>query len=226
MKLFCLSVAVITAALAAAASVASARNSVHKTSATSEVLTLDSYYPWNRHYTPPVASTFKVVSGKYDVATVSGTFSYYSAINYSAPQHPWNVVCGTPEPSSQYSGSLGGDGPVGFDAEFVFARPWRKQKCEAAHLPIRWGNFQMNSGSSWAHPNILGALPTAPTGNHTYSFAVVGNNKRVQFRLFDVLTRDNYGLVKISLAPATSSDCSSYVAFGFSSEGQCVTALS
>jgi hypothetical protein len=186
-------------------------------------LALDSYYGWNRNYTPPVSTSRSLAKHSYEVATVSGTFSYYSAINYYHPQWPWTVVCGTPAPSAQHPGSLGGDGPVGFDAEFLFSRPWRTKLCANAHLPAHWTNFQMNDGSGWAHPELLGTAPTGPVSNHTYSYAVSGHNDPIKFRLWDILTRDNYGLLKISLRPANTADCASYLAFGFASEKRCIT---
>jgi hypothetical protein len=191
-----------------------------------QTLSLDSYFGWDRHYTPPVATSLDLRRDHYAVATVSGTFSFYAALNYAVPQRPWTVVCGSPERSAQYQGSLGGDGPAGLDAEFIFARPWTAKECASAHLPIRWPNFQINDGTGWGHPKILGTLPIAPTTSHTYSFAAVGHNQRLRFRLSDIWTRDNYGLLKISLRPATTADCSSYQAFGFRSSSSCMGALS
>lgn len=174
-----------------------------------EQLTLDSYHPWNRSYTPPVATAHRAAANTYWVATVSGTFSYYSAIDYTHPQKPFRTVCGTPEPSAQHPGSLGGDGPVGFDAEFIFSRPAKatSQRCD---LPSHWPNFQANTGRGWHHPAVVGGTPATPTANHTYSFALVGDNAPLKFRLRDVYTRDNYGLLKISIHQATATDCSAF----------------
>jgi hypothetical protein len=188
-------------------------------------LTLDSYHAWNRHHTPPVSSSFKVAKGVYYVATVSGTFSYYSSARYTKPYAPWPIVCGTPSPAAQHQGSLGGDGPVGFDAQFIFSRPWKTKKCRARHLPVSWSNFQLNDGTGWAHPNILGPRLTAPTSDHTYSYAVAGHGKELKLRLNDVYTRDNYGLLDITFRPAAASDCASYAAFGFTSAAQCEETL-
>jgi hypothetical protein len=191
-----------------------------------EHLTLDSYHNWNRNYTPPVSSDNRLAANSHYVATVSGTFSYYASKDYSShPLAPWTIVCGTPNRSSMYPGSLGGYGPVGFDAEFVFSRPWTPKRCAKAHLPQRWPNFEANTGEGWSHPQILGALPTVPTSDHTYSFAIAGTGARVQFRLRDVWTRDNYGLLKISLRRATSADCTSFTAFGLADQASCGLAL-
>lgn len=187
-------------------------------------ISLDSYHAWRRHYTPPVSTPFQVRRGSYDVAIVDGSFSYYAAANYTVPQRPWKIVCGSPQPSAKYPGA-GGNGPVGFDAEFAFARPWSSRKCARAHLPQRWRNFQMNAGTGWHHPTLLGPPPSTPGSDHTYSYAVVGDNRTIQFRLKDVLTRDNYGVLKITVRPAAVSDCSSYASFGFASQSACIAVI-
>lgn len=99
-------------------------------------------------------------------------------------------MCGTPEAGPQYGGSRGGTGPVGFDAEFVFARPWTVKKCAEAQLPLHWINFQVNSGFGWSHPNLIGSLPPRrpPTTRTGTASSVVGDHKYAQFRLFDLLT--------------------------------------
>lgn len=188
-------------------------------------LKLDSFYPWSKPYTPPVSSPFTVAKHVYYVATVSGTFSYYAASRYTKPENPWPIVCGTAGTSTQYKGSLGGNGPVGLDAAFIFSRPWSSRNCRKHHLPIRWPNLQLNDGAGWAHPIMLGPWLTAPNSKHTYSYAVSGHGAQIQFRLDDVYTRDNYGLLKIALRPALASDCSSYQAFGFASAAKCATTL-
>lgn len=197
--------------------------------ATIDHFTLDSYHAWSRSYTPPATSSVKLKNALY-VATVQGTFSYYGAINYSDPQPPWTMLCGTPEPSPQFS-SAGGAGPVGFDSEFVFSRPWLPAPCAHAKLPVKWINFQMNPGTGvWAHPAVLNVgTPPEPTPSHLYEYALVGHKgHHVAFRLYDIDTRDNYGSLKISIREATASDCSGttrYTAFGFATEAECVSAV-
>ncbi|HLH14219.1 MAG TPA: hypothetical protein VKV16_05475, partial [Solirubrobacteraceae bacterium] len=158
------------------------------------------------------------------VAVVQGTFSYWKASNYTKPQRPWTKVCGTPEPAPQFS-SAGGSGPVGMDAEFVFARPWLPRLC--AKLPEHRSRLQMYTGAgAWAHPNALTPV-TAPSPDHLYEYAVVGEGRRVSFRLRDWYLRDNYGSLSITLRTASAADCagSKYRAFGAESEAQCVSEL-
>jgi len=191
-----------------------------------EHFTLDSYHAGGAKYTPPASSHTKLKSALY-VAFVQGTFSYYGAINYSDPQPPWSILCGTPALAPMFP-SAGGSGKVGFDAEYVFARPWTAPLCAKAKLPVKWINFQMYSGSgAWSHPTPLVAT-TAPTASHSYEYAIVGEKAHnVKFRLYDIDTRDNYGSLTISLRDATPADCSGtkYLAFGLSKESECLAGL-
>lgn len=184
-------------------------------------LTLDSYYGWSRDHTPPVSTSYILPRHARYVVTVSGTLSYYPAIDYSRPQPPWTMVCGAPDPATEFGGSRGGNGPVGFDAEFIFARPSRRRMCSRYPLPRHWSAFQVNAGTGWQHPGIVGTYPIAPSASHTYTYAIVGHGRRVQFRLYDVYTRDNYGILRIELRPAVVGDCTSYVALKFTSVANC-----
>ena len=189
---------------------------------------LDSYSASGAKHTPAARSVAKLHNGLY-VAIVQGTFSYYGAINYMAPQPPWTILCGTPEAAPQFS-SAGGSGRVGFDSEFIISRPWLPEPCAKAKLPVHWVNFQMNPGTGvWAHPMTLNlGSPPAPTPTHTYEYALVGKKgHHVGFRLYDLNTRDNYGSLKISLRAATESDCTGtkYAAFGLASEAECIADL-
>ena len=215
--------AVAAATLGLLPATASATPKIKATPQTAHIV-LDSYHAWNRHYTPPVSTPFKVPRHEYYVATTDGTFSYYAAVNYVHPKRPWKIVCGTPEPSAKYPGA-GGDGPVGFDSEFVFARPWKTKRCVRGNLPAHWRNFQMDNGSGWTHPALLGTAPTSPRSDHTYSYAVVGDSAKIRFRLLDRYVRDNYGALKITVRPATATDCASYSSFGFTSQAACVSAV-
>ncbi len=182
-------------------------------------LTLNSHYDWSRAYTPPVTTKTSYAKHTFYVATVSGTFSYYPSHEYTAPKSPWPIVCGTPISSAA--------GPVGFDAEFIFARPWTKKACHKHHLPMTWPNFQASTGDAdgWTHPTILGSWPTTPTANHTYSYVLKGDNKPFSFRLWDIDTKDNYGSLRIAVRQATATDCSAFWSFGFKSYAACTVKL-
>jgi hypothetical protein len=188
--------------------------------------TLDSYRAGGAKFTPAATSRISLQNGLY-VAVVQGTFSYYGAINYVVPQPPWTILCGTPEGAPQFS-SAGGAGPVGFDAEFVFARPWTTEMCSQAKLPVHWLNFQEKLGpGEWGHPATL-TPQSAPSPTHSYEYAVTGRKgKKAAFRLYDIDTRDNYGSLHISLRAATAADCTGtqYLAFGLASEAECLSEI-
>jgi hypothetical protein len=193
--------------------------------ATVDHFSLDSYHAWKKNHTPAAKSEVKLKNKLY-VAKVQGTFSYYGALNYVVPQAPWTELCGTPEASPEF-GSAGGSGQVGFDSEFIFARPWTSDACAEANLPVQWVNFQMKTGDGggWQHPSML-VEPLAPSADHSYEYAVVGQKgKRVGFRLFDIRTRDNYGTLMITIRTAKAADCAGYMAFGLSSEAECLTKI-
>ena len=130
-----------------------------------------------------------------------------------------------PEAAPEF-GSAGGSGKVGFDSEFILSRPWLPAPCANAKLPMKWINFQVNSGSGvWSHPVALGA-PTVPSPTHTYEYALpVGGGHHAAFRLYDIDTRDNYGSLKISISAATTANCTEFAAFGLASEAECITAV-
>ncbi len=186
--------------------------------------TLDSYHAGNSHATPPAVGAAKLVPGALYVFTVQGTLSYYSAINYVDPQPPWTVLCGTPEAAPQFA-SAGGAGEVGFDSEYVFARPWLPTPCAEEKLPMKWTNFQVHIGpGEWVHPTTL-VPTTGPSPTHSYEYAFVApKGRHLMVRLYDILTRDNYGSLRISTRLATTADCegTKYTAFKLSSEAECV----
>lgn len=188
------------------------------TTAPQDQLTLNSYFNWRKDYTPPVKTSQPLTAGEYYVATVSGTFSYYPAYLYVRHYSGWKTVCGAPASSPR--------GPVGMDAQFIFARPWTFRGCRHHSFPQPSTNFRASTDLvHWAHPAILQPL-SAPDSDHTYSYALVGAGHPAGFRLKDGDTRDNYGKLTIDVRVATASDCAGYQAFGFADAADCSAALS
>jgi len=87
--------------------------------------------------------------------------------------------------------------------------------------------LQVYTGAGfWSQPTDL--IPvTSPSPDHLYEYAIVGEGRRVSFRLRDWYLRDNYGSLSISLRAATPADCAGakYKAFGVESEAQCISEL-
>jgi hypothetical protein len=181
-------------------------------------LVLDAYSPTRDHFTPPVSSRATLASKHLYVATVRGSVSFYEAVDYVALQAPWHVMCGALQPAPMF-GSAGGSGPVGNDAEFIFALPLVGNTCVNTRLPRSYTNFQSNLGQGWKHPSVLSRqTPVKPSPSHTYEFALIGVGEPVSFRFLDPDTRDDYGSFRIYLRDAVPGDCAGrgYGAFGLS----------
>jgi hypothetical protein len=189
-------------------------------------LVLHAYQAGTSAATKPVTSRPRLAQHDLYVATVQGTLSYYAAIDYTAIQPPWEVMCGVPDGAPMFGGP-GGSGPVGNDAEFIFAQPTKLATCATEVFPRHWFNLQANLGAGWSHPKLLsaGAL-NAPTASHSYEYALVGRHKPASFRLTDPDTRDDYGSLHVSIRRADSGDCANqkYKAFHFSTPQACVAA--
>jgi hypothetical protein len=193
-------------------------------------VTLDTYEPNNDGFAGPVASKVLPDHSRW-VAVVQGTFSYYSPSLYvDHPARPFQVLCGTPD----FTGPLfpspdkPSNKPVGMDAEFQFARPSRRSRCQRYPLPGHWYNFQIKTAGTWSHIPDLGPGEVVPTADHTYSYPLVGYDRPAQFRLKDrPRTSDNYGELKIAIRPATNADCGDgdWKTFRFHSEERCERSL-
>ncbi len=186
-------------------------------------VSLSAYAPEGSAYAGPVSTGEALAKNKLYVAEVSGAISYYAQEMYSDPHGPWSIVCGTPLASTE--------GPLGADAEFIFARPWTSP-CPQ-QLPSHWSNFQLSTaGEDFLHPQALGGPFTTPTAGHEYSFPLVGSGVAPLFRLQDdpdghPSTADNYGALKIGVRLAVAADCTAggYTIFGEASEAACLAAL-
>jgi hypothetical protein len=169
-------------------------------------LKMDAYSPGlAAHSKRPQSPT--LTKGKLYVVTVQGTVSFYAAVDYLQIQKPFIAFCGKSQPAPLF-GSAGGAGPVSNDAEFIFAQPITTGTCNSEKLPIAYPNFQVNNGFGWGHPKLLSPKPVRrPTANHAYSFAIVGQGKRLGLELVDPDTRDDYGSFQITIRHAIGSDC-------------------
>lgn len=188
------------------------------------VVTLPAYAPNTTGYAGPVSTPEALPVGKIFVADVSGAVSYFAKEMYLHPSGEWDTVCGNPLPSSE--------GPLGADAEFLFARPWTAP-CPQ-ELPAHWINFELSTGSSaYDHPVPIGGPFTGPTPGHQYAYALVGDGGPAMFRLKDMpgghpATADNYGALTIRVRDAVAADCAGtgYMLFSEPNEAACVTAAS
>jgi hypothetical protein len=170
-------------------------------------LVLDSYEPNNDGFAGPVKSAVLQWGTKW-VAEVQGTVSYYSPESWS-PVLP-KVLCGVPDWNGPMfpSPDRPSNKPVGMDAAFIFARPSSRAGCRWNPSPAHWPNFEISRGMGFDNRTVLGVPVSQPTLDHKYSYPIIGIGKAAQFRLKDrPRTSDNFGLLKITIRPATPADC-------------------
>jgi hypothetical protein len=177
--------------------------------ATAETLTLD------LHHGTTVKTEERLELDTWYVATVQGTASFHFAGTWSHPERIFNktgkkkkaTVCGTPEPAPMFASPGTTSGPVGFDAETLFARPVPVSTCTNEPAPRPTRRFQLNEGARWHHLSSLSGRFSTPRPDHAYSYALLGRDHKLSFRVRDNPSYDNYGQLKITLRPAVATDC-------------------
>jgi hypothetical protein len=215
--------AVLVGVAASVASVTTASAAKSSTVGLGDAMYLHSYNAQNRNITDEVTGP-KLKSQQWYVVTVSGAVSYYAAHFYKKPEGKYNTVCGNPVHALIPGQDPTTTPPAGIDAEFVFARPWKKDKC--GKLPVHWSNFALNTYNWWRHLAPAGPYLTAPNPDHTYSYYVRGEGHAIQFHLSDPpRSDDNYGDLKIVVRKAAASDCVNYEALDFASQPECESGM-
>jgi hypothetical protein len=204
--------------------------------AQAETLTLD------MHDEARLKAQTKLVFQNWYVVTVEGTGSFHYAGTWSHPERIFKkpgskkqaVVCGTPEAAPMFASPGTKSGPVGFDAETMFARPVAASVCADEPGPRTSRRFEINDGNRWFHPTTMTGRHSSPRADHTYSYAIFGENHRPSFRVRDNPNYDNYGQFKIRIRQAYAEDCGgrqwrnflySWGGDGFADEAACVAAL-
>jgi len=149
-----------------------------------------------------VRTSQRLRSGHRYTMTVKGTASYYPPAFYTAPRRPL-VLCGTPERAAMFRSPDAVNGPVGVDAEFVFARPWTRSQC--SRVPGRWSNFQIKTSRFFFHRTPNDGTSGAARSDHTYTYTIIGRGRVAALRLVDGAgAQDNYGVFRIGIKAATA----------------------
>ncbi len=161
-----------------------------------ERLVLDSSERRNDGAAGPIRTERRLKPGARYRVTVQGTFSFYPEAMWVTPP-AGQVVCGTPEPRPMFVLAGQPRGPVGFDAETMFALPTRPGHCDRLELPRPWKNFQMATGRRFTHP--ASGNRTRPNRTHRYKYRVRGLGRPLRLRLVDSEAIDNYGRLKITV---------------------------
>lgn len=198
---FALAVVSLTATACASADGAAAPATPTSKAVANQTLRLDSHRA-DAGATGVVSTRRKLREGRRYTLTVKGTASYYSPISYTAPRRP-EVPCGRPERGAMFRSPGTVDGPVGVDAEFVFARPARRSEC--GRVLDRWSNFQIRTKRYFFHSAVRAGMGRAMRSDHTYTYTIIGRGRVAAFRLVDGAgVQDNYGVFRIGIRDATT----------------------
>ncbi len=161
-----------------------------------ERLTLDSHEPRDDGAAGPVRTQRRLQRRARYLVTVQGSLSYYPQALWVTPP-AGQIVCGRPEPRPMYPSPGQPAGPVGFDAETMYALPTRPAHCNRLDLPTPWRNFQIATGSRFTHPGS--GRRTRPSRAHRYRYRIQGSGRPLRLRLVDSEASDNYGRLKVTV---------------------------
>ncbi len=166
--------------------------------AAAEEIWLETRQPSDASGFYPARSAKPLGKGKNAKVTVSGTYSAWM-------ESWWQENCkGVPEAKPQFptqvSPSGPQNGPVGLDAEFMFASPKGSIYCTGTGNPPTPSKspFQvsMDNGVTWTKPPLV---KSGYMSNHIYAYLVQGLSFPLQFRIDDFALEDNYGRLKITV---------------------------
>jgi hypothetical protein len=121
------------------------------------------------------------------------------------PPEAWSSVCaGTPSPAPRFA-SPGPTGPVGVDAEWVWA--WPKASPSLCPDGVPSGtppgaarHIVLRGGSGAESTSLPPALETTMTSNHAYTYRLVGTGEAAVFLFSDSHPSDNYGEFQIQIS--------------------------
>lgn len=175
-------------------------------------LELDTHVPGSAESAGPISTPAPLAAGSHYDIIVSGTMSIWPASQWLAK----GTVCGAAEEGPMFPSPGAENGPVGWDAETVFAVPpdvnFYAFSCVPAQMPFQStehspGGFQIqvNGGSGFHHMAPIGGERKTPTATHTYTYAITGEGDPVAFRFVDDPVSDDYGVFKIKVL--TAAEC-------------------
>lgn len=191
----------------------------------SQTIFLDSYEAANDGAAGPVATTVPLRADAPYFVVVNGTFGNSPAAK--------PLTCGTPEAAPTYASPAApqNNGPVGLDAETVFAEALVGSSCQSVRPVPRHNNrFQIDLGAGFAHVEPAGGPYAAPRADHTYTYPIraTASSAAFSFQFRDSPTSDNHGQLRIQVRAATEADCKrgGWQQFGgYRNQGQCISAL-
>ncbi len=149
-----------------------------------------------------VSSDQPLEAGRQYTLVVSGTVSIW-------PAEAWGkkYQCGTSEPFPQTPSPGRDNGPVGIDAEVLFAMTRPRSNCANEALPRpaaevfpgRGVVYDLGSGSQRLVPR--GGQPTQPTRDHAYIYDLVGQGAPLTATYTARHGSDDYGVLTLTIVP-------------------------
>lgn len=134
-----------------------------------------------------VSTSFPLQQGTSYTVTVQGSYSDWNGpLQIGAPESMPEF----PSPSSSGRKST----QTGIDADTLFACPTSHR-----HPLGHWTQFEINTGSGWAHLEPEGGPFTEPTQGNVYTYTLTGEGEPASFRVNDPPTADNYGMLQIEV---------------------------
>jgi hypothetical protein len=155
-----------------------------------------------------VATTRPLLLGTMYTVTIQGTVSVW-------PSGDWAAICdGTPSPAPLFP-SPGDTGPVGVDAEWVWAWPTSSPSLcpdgvSDATPPVAQRKLRVKAGSGAPMEDLPRPRESAMTANHAYTYSIAGTGTSLLFVLNEIgrnpdgsahiyNPRDNYGELRIEV---------------------------
>src|ERR1039458_8424573 len=154
----------------------------------------------------PVSTATSLIAGEHYDVVITGTMSIWGATQWSAA----GSQCGASEEQPLYPSPGAVNGPVGWDAETVFAVPpgvdFYSFSCVSSQIPFLStahspGGFEtsVSGAGGFAHLTPIGGNRSTPTAGHTYTYAVTGTGQPASFRFVDDPVTDDYGIFMIKV---------------------------
>lgn len=177
-----------------------------------ELVQLDTHATGHERFAGPVTTAVPLAAGRPYFVTVTGTVSIWPPAQWAQPGRG----CGAPE-GVPLSPSWGvANGPVGWDAQTVFATPpgihLPGLTCSPTTVPFHvpahsLGGLQLDIGGGFSVVDPIGGARAVPRADHTYAYQVLGHGVPLAIRFEDKPTSDNYGV--FTIAVLTPSECAS-----------------
>jgi len=163
----------LTAAAAAAVFAAAALFAC--AAAHAETLVLDTHGPPGAQAAGPVTTAAPLTDGRRYVVTVRGTFSIWPTYGWTAP----GTICGAAEAAPLLAGPEFVNGPVGMDAQTVFAVPptadYDGFVCRPSEMPFyQAARVQFDLGDGFRGLVPAGGPYAVPRADHTCAYEVTG----------------------------------------------------